>query len=241
MCYARRQRSSWARIKLSKKLYFHRLAPVQIFRAVFLLFYFLSILFWVCSFLKEFSRFLSHFLCFVLSLLLFNFQGPFRSLLPPPSAFRLRPPLEERSLSISLPFPFVNPLFSIFSNFSFFRTLPFLALVLALFSSTSPFFFLKNTPFSLFCLFSSTFSFPSFSLFSPFFLPLFPLSSNTPFQKTDLPLPGRSVFCKNLFSTFFNKRLRPSAPVPGKAPQTAHKKPGLSACRWRIFQFLPWR
>ena len=60
-------------------------------------------------------------------------------------------------------------------------------------------------------------------------------------KKTDLPFPGRSVFCKNLFSAFFNKRWRPSAPVPGKAPQTAHKKPGLSACRWRIFQFLPWR
>ena len=58
---------------------------------------------------KEFSE--------SLFVLLFNFQGPFRSLLPPPSAFRLRSPLEERSLSISLPSLFVNPLFSIFSNF----------------------------------------------------------------------------------------------------------------------------
>ena len=197
MCYARRQRSSWARIKLSKKLYFHRLAPVQIFRAVFLLFYFLSILFWVCSFLKEFTRFLSHFLCFVLSLLLFNFQGPFRSLLPPPSAFRLRSPLEERSLSISLPSLFVNPLFSIFSNFSFFGLCPSKLLFFSFFPPLLPSFSSKIhlSPFSAF--FSSTFSFPFFSLLSS----SLPPSSDAPFSKNRPDPSGQICFLqKSLFS-----------------------------------------
>ena len=153
------------------------------------------------------------------------------------AAFRLRSPLEERSLSISLPSLFVNPLFSIFSNFSFFGLCPSKLLFFSFFPPLLPSFSSKIHLSPFFAFFSSTFLF----LLSPFFLPLFPPLPTPPFQKTDLPHPGRSVVCKNLFSAFFNKRLRPSAPVPGKAPQTAHKKPGLSACRWRIFQFLPWR
>ena len=65
MCYARRQRSSWARIKLSNKLYQFTLSSVLIIRAIYSsLFYFLEL----CS-LWFFDRFFFRtcFFCFVLS------------------------------------------------------------------------------------------------------------------------------------------------------------------------------
>ena len=134
--------------------------------------------------------------------------------------------------------PFLStPFFRFFQIFLFFGLCPSKLLFFSFFPPLLPSFSSKIHLSPFFAFFSSTFLF----LLSPFFLPLFPPLPTPPFQKTDLPHPGRSVVCKNLFSAFFNKRLRPSAPVPGKAPQTAHKKPGLSACRWRIFQFLPWR
>ena len=73
MCYARRQRSSWARIKLSNKLYQFTLPSVLIIRAIYLsFFYFLEL----CSLWFFFDRFffaLAFFALYFL-LLLFNCQ-----------------------------------------------------------------------------------------------------------------------------------------------------------------------
>ena len=74
MCYARRQRSSWARIKLSKILYRLRLSAVTTFSSYSFLasFTLLSI---YNSFWRDLVFRTSQ--CFVQSLLLFNFQWPF--------------------------------------------------------------------------------------------------------------------------------------------------------------------
>ena len=75
MCYARRQRSSWARIKLSKNLYHIRLASVTIFfRAIYLSFFYFV---WVYITLLWRDLVFRTSQCFVLRLLLFNFQWPF--------------------------------------------------------------------------------------------------------------------------------------------------------------------
>ena len=75
MCYARRQRSSWARIKLSKKWYLKSLRTLNLSSSYDLLFYFClsSILF------QNFRVPSRTYYMLVLSSLLFNFQWPFRS------------------------------------------------------------------------------------------------------------------------------------------------------------------
>ena len=85
MCYARRQRLSWARIKLSKKLFHWYLVPVNYFlELIFCSSYFSFRVFinvlkhWFYS--LEFTSILRSWKFFPLALLsrlsLFNFQGP---------------------------------------------------------------------------------------------------------------------------------------------------------------------
>ena len=139
MCYARRQRSSWARIKLSKKSLFHvrTFAPTKnTFSELFFLSFFL--LFWVIN-SCVLTRFL-HTFCSCSKFLLFNFQRPtsprlvtqlfdytttfficqplfekffiFLRYLQAPSLQRLRSAALLGCLSIiSSLFPFVNPFF----------------------------------------------------------------------------------------------------------------------------------
>ena len=74
MCYARRQRSSWARIKLSNEWYLKPFRTLNLFLSSYdSLFYFLlsSILF------QNFRVPLRTYYMLVLSSLLFNFQWPF--------------------------------------------------------------------------------------------------------------------------------------------------------------------
>ena len=75
MCYARRQRSSWARIKLSNEWYLKSSRTLNLPSSYDLLFYFClsSILF------QNFRVPFAHTFMLVLSSLLFNFQWPFRS------------------------------------------------------------------------------------------------------------------------------------------------------------------
>ena len=87
MCYARRQRSSWARIKLSKNLYHTRLSAFIIFSSYSFLAS-LTLLSIYNSFWRDLVFRTSQ--CFVQSFLLFNFQWP----------FALRFPLGRDSLSI---------------------------------------------------------------------------------------------------------------------------------------------
>ena len=106
MCYARRQRSSWARIKLSNEWYLKSLRTLNLLSSYDLLFYFLlsSILF------QNFRVPFRTYYMLVLSSLLFNFQWPFRSA------------LSWASLTIiSLLKPFVNRFFKkVLSFFNFF-------------------------------------------------------------------------------------------------------------------------
>ena len=103
MCYARRQRSSWARIKLSEKLYINRVSPDNIsFRAVFGSLLIIRVQ--INS--KEFFG-VSYFFSEVQLSLLFNFQGAL-----------LACPVSRDSLYI-IPcrFRFVKRFFKVFSNF----------------------------------------------------------------------------------------------------------------------------
>ena len=111
MCYARRQRSSWARIKLSDVLYIMRFALnifcQSFFLASFLLFEFQSILtrffVWLCQSLFE------SFSCSI-----------FKD--------RFAPLPQQRSTSISHTFLFVNTFFRFFFDFFwFFSIFPFSA------------------------------------------------------------------------------------------------------------------
>ena len=79
MCYARRQRSSWARIKLSKNLYHTRLSAFIIFSSYSFLASFTLLSIYNSSWRDLVFRTSQ---CFVQSLLLFNFQWPFASLFP---------------------------------------------------------------------------------------------------------------------------------------------------------------
>ena len=83
MCYARRQRSSWARIKLSSKLYLNCFAVKTLFVELVWLF----LLFWVCassvidkaSFFKEIRDSFALSFCLYFNLLLFNCQWSVRA------------------------------------------------------------------------------------------------------------------------------------------------------------------
>ena len=79
MCYARRQRSSWARIKLSKILYRLRLSAVTTFSSYSFLASFTLLSIYNSSWRDLVFRTSQ---CFVQSLLLFNFQWPFAVPLP---------------------------------------------------------------------------------------------------------------------------------------------------------------
>ena len=105
MCYARRQRSSWARIKLSKNLYQICGSPqLQSFELSYLSFFYFV---WVyITLLDEISSFAHTMLC--TSLLLFNFQWPF-----------LASALADSSTIISYLFSLVKHFFKNFSNFFF--------------------------------------------------------------------------------------------------------------------------
>ena len=95
MCYARRQRSSWARIKLSKSLYQNILPDDLTFLLSSLALSFFYFCFWVVFSFKEFSRSVSHiFLCFVLlsccSIFKDHFRPRFRGdlvIIPHPNRF----------------------------------------------------------------------------------------------------------------------------------------------------------
>ena len=106
MCYARRQRSSWARIKLSKILYHFTFRCNNLFSS-----FCSSFTFCLSSISSQFELFeyTSHFcVCFVLLSLLFNFQWPFSS-----SAR-----LSRGDFSIiSHCLPFVNTFLKLFSSF----------------------------------------------------------------------------------------------------------------------------
>ena len=74
MCYARRQRSSWARIKLSDLLYIICFSRTNIVSELFSSFFYFF----------EFQSILTRFFVLTLSIIfwifkLFNFQGPFRA------------------------------------------------------------------------------------------------------------------------------------------------------------------
>ena len=76
MCYARRQRSSWARIKLSKSLYQNILSDDSILLSSLALSFFTFV--WVVFSFKElFEIRFAHTYMLCTSLLLFNFQGSF--------------------------------------------------------------------------------------------------------------------------------------------------------------------
>ena len=107
MCYARRQRSSWARIKLSNEWYLKSSRTLNLPSSYDLLFYFClsSILF------QNFRVPFAHTFMLVLSSLLFNFQWPFCS------------PTRAVSLTIiSLPIGLVKGFFE--KSFSFFHLFP---------------------------------------------------------------------------------------------------------------------
>ena len=95
MCYARRQRSSWARIKLSKSLYQNILPDDLTFLLSSLALSFFYFCFWVVFSFKEFSRSVSHIsLCFVLlsccSIFKDHFRPRFRGdlvIIPHPNRF----------------------------------------------------------------------------------------------------------------------------------------------------------
>ena len=146
MCYARRQRSSWARIKLSNNLYhIYLLGSYNLFFELFFLsfFYFVEYITLWRDLVFRTSQ------CFVQSLLLFNFQWPF-------AAFFCD------SLNIIPPsFSLVNTFFEIFSPFfkKFFR------LVWARYNSRPPLIFAAR----ILYLFSFTLSIP----FGKFFLKIF--------------------------------------------------------------------
>ena len=115
MCYARRQRSSWARIKLSKILYHFTFRCNNLFSS------FCSSFTFCLSSISQFElfEFTSHFcVCFVLLSSLFNFQWPFR--LRSRSVFCLRSRGDLTIISHCL--PFVNTFFKTF--LSFFKLFP---------------------------------------------------------------------------------------------------------------------
>ena len=110
MCYARRQRSSWARIKLSKILYHFTFRCNNLFSS-----FCSSFTFCLSSISSQFELFeyTSHFcVCFVLISLLFNFQWPFDSALAL-SRLRSRGDL----IIISHCLRFVNTFFKTFLSF----------------------------------------------------------------------------------------------------------------------------
>ena len=78
MCYARRQRSSWARIKLSSKLYLNLSVKTLVSRACLALYTLLSMSQirdrFEISFLQRNFEILNHKLCLYFNLLLFNCQ-----------------------------------------------------------------------------------------------------------------------------------------------------------------------
>ena len=119
MCYARRQRSSWARIKLSKICIISLFRALQSFPSFCSSFYFLLEFISLLNCRDSTSHF---FLCFVLISLLFNFQWPVCRLL-----LSFRPAFCGDSNIISYPFRFVKPFSKVFFTFlTFFRSFFFL-------------------------------------------------------------------------------------------------------------------